>query len=917
MYIATNEGLYEYRHGRMNEIKPAKEQRGASLFDLVENSKHEVFCINLIGQIFKISNDRLELVIQIPIELYNERVVLAVDDADRLVVCSEGCFLVENGRTKLILKSVNDRSLSLNKMISGEIILAVVGTDSIYTIQNGQIIQSKSDILNLEKSGGYNILELNNKKLSTFFFNSIYDDKLNYQVTDRHQYTQINEKEVWARSSIRGIKVVTADEENNYSSKEYFSNTFISSISVDKEGVIFLGTFGKGLLVIPNIFSKSYGSIIKGNNLQHIAHDDHYIFTSDIIEGLLVYNKATQKVESYPNLSSDKIFILKDSKLQMDTRYPQLLTSDFQQISDIKGIHELDSTTILMAATHGLLKYGPSPLFGDKYWKLEKSLNEKNICYSKIFNKRSIAVTYDKYSKSIYVSTLSSLTKMDSDGTLKEIKFNNLPIIANDLLFEDGLLWCATQNHGILILKNDEVVQEINTKNGLGNNYVTKFEKEINTLYISHNDGFQIYDLINKEWSRIGRSEGIENGTIKDFCIDEDKIWFISNDQIQSFDIRINKSRNPEMILSIDSLRIDQKNTSLSEHGQFNHHENNLEFFIDYRGLICESEVELQYLLLDIDNNSLYQKSKYSISDEVIEFKNLPPGSYDFKLMANHRGKITETPTYTFRIYPAFWKTAWFYVLCTSVIILMLTIFFTSRYRRQEKANLEKLEKQTLKTEAVEAELKALRAQMNPHFIFNSINSIQDLILKEDTEASYDYLVLFSELVRNALNYSNKNVIELDNEISFIEAYLKLEKLRFGSEFTYTIENKTNRNLFVPSLVIQPFVENAVEHGVFHLKGEKRISISFNIEENELHCTIIDNGVGRKFSQKLNSKSSRKHQSFALDAIFKRLQILNNKHEGNIGYEIFDLENEGKISGTKVLVRFPIIEREPEPELHY
>lgn len=157
------------------------------------------------------------------------------------------------------------------------------------------------------------------------------------------------------------------------------------------------------------------------------------------------------------------------------------------------------------------------------------------------------------------------------------------------------------------------------------------------------------------------------------------------------------------------------------------------------------------------------------------------------------------------------------------VFVLGSTIlYFKNKLKDKEKKRIAQLEKMSLEKELIAINLTALRSQMNPHFIFNALNSIQDLVLKEDTEASYDSIVLFAELIRNTLNYSNQDFISIEKELDFLKVYLQLEKLRFGSDFNYTISFNSTENIDVPSLLIQPFIENALVHGLMHKDGKKK-----------------------------------------------------------------------------------------------
>ncbi|PKV50329.1 histidine kinase [Aquimarina sp. MAR_2010_214] len=245
------------------------------------------------------------------------------------------------------------------------------------------------------------------------------------------------------------------------------------------------------------------------------------------------------------------------------------------------------------------------------------------------------------------------------------------------------------------------------------------------------------------------------------------------------------------------------------------------------------------------------------------------------------------------------------------VIILFYCIYAIVNYfkklniRNEKKLELAYKElKESKKTELALLQLKSLRSQMNPHFIFNSLNSIQDLILQQNTDSSYDYVVLFSQLVRNTLNYSNKNFIAIDKELEFLEIYLQLEKLRFEDDFTYTIQHTNTEGLLVPSLIVQPFIENALIHGLLHKAGKKQLTIDFTFTDHLL-CTIIDNGIGRKEAKKIQERQGNHHESFALNAIQQRLEILKDQYGTDVGYQIFDLYNDQLAIGTRVEIRMP------------
>jgi LytS/YehU family sensor histidine kinase len=203
------------------------------------------------------------------------------------------------------------------------------------------------------------------------------------------------------------------------------------------------------------------------------------------------------------------------------------------------------------------------------------------------------------------------------------------------------------------------------------------------------------------------------------------------------------------------------------------------------------------------------------------------------------------------------------------------------------------------------SKLTAIQSQMNPHFIFNSLNSIQDLILKGDVEHSYSYITTFSNLVRRTLSYSEKDFIDFDQEIKLLELYLSLEKLRFKKDFNYSINYENVDDIMIPPLLVQPFIENALVHGLLHKEGEKKLKITFELRD-VLICTVEDNGVGREKAKTIRMRQNADHESFSSKAILNRFEILSAVFDGEFGYVFEDLYENDESTGTRVIMRIPI-----------
>ena len=250
------------------------------------------------------------------------------------------------------------------------------------------------------------------------------------------------------------------------------------------------------------------------------------------------------------------------------------------------------------------------------------------------------------------------------------------------------------------------------------------------------------------------------------------------------------------------------------------------------------------------------------------------------------------------------------WTLIIGLLILAMTSVIIYRSSPLKRKN-EKLENQRtqseLKLKATELEMQALRAQMNPHFIFNCLSSINRFILKNETEAASDYLTKFSRLIRMVLANSNKPFIRLEDELDMLRLYLDMERLRFKDSFDYSItftNSIDTSNVFVPPLLLQPFAENAIWHGLMHKEGQGNLEIALSTEEKILTCIITDNGVGRSKAAIFKSKSAEKQKSMGLKITTERLAILNKNTDEQTFINVEDiLDDEGNEAGTRVILK--------------
>ncbi len=251
-------------------------------------------------------------------------------------------------------------------------------------------------------------------------------------------------------------------------------------------------------------------------------------------------------------------------------------------------------------------------------------------------------------------------------------------------------------------------------------------------------------------------------------------------------------------------------------------------------------------------------------------------------------------------------------------LIMGVMIFYLLKYRsrklKTEQALNSQLELQNLNVERLNnmLEIRAIRAQMDPHFIFNCLASIQHLITTGRTEEAERYIAKFSKLMRMVLENAEKNSVSLDKELEMLNLYLELESIRMSENFTYEInvdESLRDENIKVPTLLIQPFAENAIRHGLASKKDNRKLMINIETANNMLLCTIEDNGIGRANSAALNNRKD--HQSKAVKMINERLNIIRQQTRvKSTGIETIDLyDTNQQPAGTRVVIQLPISSR--------
>ena len=333
---------------------------------------------------------------------------------------------------------------------------------------------------------------------------------------------------------------------------------------------------------------------------------------------------------------------------------------------------------------------------------------------------------------------------------------------------------------------------------------------------------------------------------------------------------------------------------------QLQHYQNN--FSIDFAAIHYSSPENntLYYMLEGYDN-------KWTATDplKTLNYYQIPTGEYILKIRARSSYGVWAQKDVKIIIHPPWWLTWW---SITGAIILLVTGFYLPiRWwiNRKFRLRLDHAEKEKHVTEL---EMRALRAQMNPHFIFNSLNSINMFILENNKLRASEYLSKFSKLIRLILQNSQEAFIPLESELESLRLYLELESLRFENKFEYKIvvnDDVDTTMLKVPPLIIQPYAENAIWHGLMHKKEKGHLTIELYTEKEMLFYKITDDGIGRKKAAELKSKSASTHKSMGMGITADRLAMLQKQNKTSITITDLVLPG-GNPAGTEVLIKIPV-----------
>lgn len=706
-------------------------------------------------------------------------------------------------------------------------------------------------------------------------------------------------------SSQAGVQVFNMKD--FYHPATYLPGRAVSSMLVDQENSLWFGTLGHGIyrlnaahirnLALSGKDGTKLGvfTSFKMNNTVTACTDLNYLVQMEVKGNDLKVIRKTNlnkdeertKIFGAVPLHNGQILLATDQALAKTSPDLRLLRANTMAVKSLEVINEGE---MLVATNQNVVIFDPF------------TFEVKNT----VWHERAIYAYYRN--DTFFIGTLSGLYLKTRQGvtfcgaTIPALK-NRVSMIRES---SDGTLWIGTHNGGILGYRGGQVIAHLTVEQGLSSNTCRCLFLDGSTLWAGTDKGLNRINIADPGYPvvKYSTADGLAADIIHSVFVDNHNVfigtpegltWFHEGrlSTLSTCDLRITGIEVADNALPPDTSHfiIEPGNKSLR---------------VSFVGISYRSagDIQYRYRLTGLDT------SWRTTRETFLSYPTLPWGNYQLELQAvNKFGVASRTIEIPFVVEKRWWEKSWFVLTAVTAAIFGVWLWTNFRIRRIQEREREKL---MVNKRINELEQLALRAQMNPHFIFNTLNSIQHYVMDKDIAGANKFIATFSRLIRQTMYFSSKSYITLSEEMAYLGTYLELEKDRLEGKFNYSIQVEPGLKVSeynIPPMILQPYVENSVRHGIRYRKdNEGHISIHINTHHDRLKLVVEDNGVGRQTAGLFNSKHPIEYQSKGMSLTADRIAMLNRDNQEKITIQIDDLKDAtGKATGTRITVEFPIL----------
>lgn len=684
----------------------------------------------------------------------------------------------------------------------------------------------------------------------------------------------------------------------------WFQDYQISDLVYDGNGNMWISTLNAGLLYVPSLSAK-YLNTTPAHALAKGKGDTFYFGDSfGTLRKLSLSNGDVQKTYEPQGTRIESTFInvtIDESKIYsstsiFDERTGEVLFKKYEYLKDY------------LKARNGYSYFGRSfMLYRISEENIRTKLlseygNDEEANSELLLDERTYDLIEHPTENIIYAATISGLYKI-VDDKLEQIFFQGSKFKPISMAFDGNELIVCTLDKGVLRYRNGELVNWLNKSTGLQSNFTKKIVQDENLFFILTMHGIEVYNSLNNSVLHLSQNYGIGDLDIRDFFVDGNRLTIATDRGVLQLNASGKMSEIPRLILE----EFQVGNTSLDFNSDIEFTAGQNEVILKFESVLFQQSagVVVQYMI--IHNGSNQQWSELPLGSRQLNLTNLRSGDYLLKLRVGNPllNIFSEEKSIEFTVLPPWYMSVPFIALWSLLFLGLIVFVWWLRNKALRKKHEAEIGKQIMNRELAEARLTALRAQMNPHFMYNVLNSIQSLVYaNKHDEASY-YIGKFADLTRKFLELSAKETITVREEKETLISYLELERLRFGDDFTYnvSVDDTIDSGMSsIPTLMVQPFVENSLKHGLLHKLGPKFLNIEFKESLNALVVIVTDNGIGRKKAGEINARRGEKKESYATHALRMKVELLNKNRRKPIKIDISDGVGG---NGTIVTIEFP------------
>ncbi len=923
IWMGTDKGLYRFNGRSFTEI-PFSKTSAKPVSYLQQDADGTIWCVNFFKEIFYLKNDTLRPFKLAQPEILAASTLLAVSVADSEIwVASLSNIFQFNKKTGALIRRITPPESTIGYLMKNKQEVIAYGDDGwLLRHPSGQLSWKKTVYRNL---GDVRMFGVGND-LIVAPVGSV--RKAGFMLKD----TTIIPLQPIAISASTYIYHFASTAENEHwvctqsgaylwdiktgKTQLLFPDQSVTDIVKDYQGNYWVSTLDNGLFICPSLGNKMYkiqpvGAIDNITSLELL--NNHHLITGSS-KGLLAgFDVSSNTVFKYNMPVNREIeFIKYDSTTDLIFTNRGIIKEGqkdlFEKFDYSKGVARDPFGNLIVSYFRGAY------IVNDHYGQLT-GRTPKISC--KLYGQLQIKY-YGNIKNTLLLRTTRSNTVLASAGKEKfwvayedglyeysyhdSIHIINNPsgkkIVTKTLVETDnGELIAGTTTEGIYVIKNGKVIRQFNKLNGLISNTIKHCTYFNNAIWALTDEGLELIDIETGLISNITEEYGLEQLQVNDFAVNKDRFFLATSMGILVNDFSdLRKKR----LIIFPVLTATANGVLLKDGSVVPSSKNN--FIFNVEALHFKSPTSLIYKYRTLGLDTTWKTTNYFASS--ITYNRMSPGKYIFQIQASDRNEYYKSKilSYTFQILPPVWLRWWF-------IAGVLAAVFGSVYYFLQWWSRRLLYQQTLKEQLFKSQLVALRSQMNPHFLYNVLNTVQGLLYDNRKTEAGTLLGNFSDLMRKTLKASDSQLQHLHEELENLRLYLELEKARFDKDFSYSIQTNLREDatlIFVPSLMLQPFVENAVKHGLLHKSGHKELSIQFDQLDEGVRVIIEDNGVGRKQSEMINIRNKNKPSSFATKAIDERINLFNRLYKQKISYTITDKEDDWQqSSGTIITLIIP------------